>query len=234
VTIARDEGDRGFGMLERRENRFAGARTSGLRALAYALVAGLAALTSVGIWMLTVIDEGRSAGAATVDMVVKFTNLTVLLVGVVAAWIASGWSPGRVRAIAHLTVMVMAAVTAIVNATLLDPALPPGWWGVFDLSQHYVVPVAVVAAWAFLGPAPDVPRRSLAWVLAVPSAWLVLALARGESTGSYPYDFLDVGERGWPTVLAMVAAILALMVALAAGGSAIDRHRDRHRPASGC
>ena len=195
------------------------------REAVYSVISGLAALTSVGIWLLIVVDEGQNLGAATVDMTVKFTNVTVLLVGVVAAWIASGLSPGQARAVAHLTVMLMAVVTAVVNATLLDPALPGGWWGVVDLSQHYVIPLAVVTSWAMLGPPVDVPRSRRGLILAVPLTWFVFVLVRGLMTDSYPYDFVDVAENGWPNVLAAVAAIVVFMLALGAGAATIDSRR---------
>jgi hypothetical protein len=191
----------------------------------YSVIALLAGVTSVGIWLLMVVDEDRSIGAATVDMTVKFTNLTVVLVGVVAAWIASDLSPGQARSVAHVTVMLMAVVTAVVNATLLDPALPGGWWGVVDLSQHYVIPLAVVASWATLGPLVDVPRSRLWLTLVVPLAWFVFVLVRGVVTESYPYDFIDVAENGWPSVLAIVAAIVVFMLALGAGAATIDSRR---------
>lgn len=193
----------------------------------YAGLSAVAALTSVGIWVLMLVDEKRSLGSATLEMVVKFTNLTVVLVGVVAAWIAFGESRGPVRRLAHLTVMVMAVVTAVVNATLLDPALPSGWWGVVDLAQHYVIPIAVVAAWAIIGPPVDVPRKQLGWILAVPFAWLVLVLARGAMTERYPYDFVDATQNGWALVLAAIAAILVIMLAAGLGFARFDQRRSR-------
>jgi hypothetical protein len=201
----------------------------GMRRVVYVVLAGVAALTSAAIWLLMIVDEERSAASATLEMVVKFTNLTVVLVAVVSAWIALGRPIGSTRAVAHLTVMVMAVVTALVNATLLDPGLPAGWWGVVDLFQHYVIPVAVVAAWVLLGPSVHVPGGRLGWILVVPLAWLAFVLVRGAATESYPYDFVDVAENGWAGVLPMVAAIVILMVALGATFSTIDRWRHSAR-----
>ncbi len=127
--------------------------------------------------------------------------------------------------VAHLTVMLMAVVTAVVNATLLDPALPGGWWGVVDLSQHHVIPLSVVASWATLGPAVEVPRARLGLVLVVPLAWFVFVLVRGLVTDSYPYDFIDVAENGWPRVLGIVAVIVVFMFALGSEAAAIDSRR---------
>lgn len=195
--------------------------------VAYSIVASVAALASVGIWLLMLIDEERSVGSTTLDMVVKFTNLTVVLVALVAAWIATGRSPGPVRSVAHLTVMVMAVITAVVNATLLDAALPAGWWGVVDLAQHYVIPIAVVAAWATLGPPVDVPWSRLGWILVVPAAWLAFVLVRGSVSDLYPYDFVDPAQNGWAGVLAMSAAILVAMLGAGAAFTSVDHRRAR-------
>jgi hypothetical protein len=195
----------------------------------YVLLALVAAVTSAGIWLLMIVDEDRNIGAATLEMAIKFTNLTVVLVGVIAAWIAFGRSPGRARPIAHLTVIVMVVVTALVNATLLDPGLPSGWWGLVDLFQHYLIPVAVVVVWGTQGPPVDVPRADLPWTIAVPFAWLVVVLTRGSWTDRYPYDFLDPSESGRGTVLATVIALTASMLVLALGLSSLDRWRgNRH------
>lgn len=196
---------------------------------AYSALSGVAVLTSAGIWLLMIVDEDRSVGAATLEMAVKFTNLTVVLVAVVAAWLALGRSSGRFQPIAHLTVLVMTVVTAIVNMTLLDPALPSGWWGVVDLFQHYLIPVAVVVTWATLGPLVDVPPAYLAETIAVPLAWLLFVLARGISTDSYPYDFLDPTGSGWASVLATIVALTVGMLALALGLSSFDRRRAARR-----
>lgn len=178
--------------------------------------------------MLMVIDDGRTPAAATADLVLTFTNLTTLLVGVVATAIAvdAQW---RWRSLGHLTVIAMAVVTAAVNALLLDPALPPGWWGVVDLIQHYLVPLALLALWAALGPPFAVSWSRLPRVTAVPVAWLVVVLVRGSLTDRYPYDFLDAGENGWPSVSAMVVAILVFMLGVGALLLAVDQTRGHTR-----
>ena len=161
-------------------------RTVFLRHVVYTALGAVAALTSTAIWWLMIDDEGRSAGAASVEMLVKFTNLTVLSVAVVAAWIAFGPPGGMARRLAHVTVLMLVVVTADVNVVLLDPGLPPGWWGVVDLFQHYLVPIAVVTSWATIGPYVDIPPSRLGWTLVVPLAWLVFVIVRGVSTDRSP------------------------------------------------
>jgi hypothetical protein len=53
----------------------------------------------------------------------------------------------------------------------------------------------------------------------------VVVLVRGSSTDRHPYDFLDVGEKGWPSVLSMVGLVVAL--ALAALLIVVDSRRTR-------
>lgn len=195
--------------------------------VAYQVLTVVAALTSAGIWVLMVVDEDRSVGAASLEMVVKFTNLTVLLVAAASAWIALDGRSSAARSVAHLTVVVMALVTAVVNATLLDPALPSGWWGVVDLFQHYLIPLAVVALWAAIGPPFDLSQRRLGWILAVPFVWLVSVLVRGAVTDTYPYDFVDVGLNGWSGVLPMIVAILLAMLGTGLAFTWLDRRRVR-------
>ena len=196
---------------------------------AYATLSVVAVAVTVGVWLLMVVDDDRSPLPATADLVLTFTNLTTMLVAVFAGVTAWSRRPPRWLGLGHLTVTVMVVATALVNAVLLDAALPEGWWGVVDLFQHYLIPVAVLALWALIG-----PRFGLAWsrlpmVFALPIAWLILTFLRGAMVDEYPYDFLDVGENGWVSVLGMVGGLLVLMAGLAAVLLAID-HRREVRP----
>jgi hypothetical protein len=196
----------------------------GWRRLLYgALVLG-AVVATVMLWLLMVVEEGRSPAAATAQLGLMFTNLTTILVAVVAAGIAAHarwrWLP-----LGHLTVTAMAVVTAFVNMLLLDPALPAGWWGVVDLLQHYLIPAALLVLWRVLGPRFTVRWSLLPAVAGVPLIWLAVVLVRGSFTGLYPYDFLDAGEEGWPSVFGMIGVIVALTLGLAAGLIAADTRR---------
>jgi hypothetical protein len=178
-----------------------------------------------------VLDDGRSPARATADLVLTFTNLTTLLVGVVAVLTAAG-STWRWRSLGHLTVTAMAVVTAVVNALLLDPALPSGWWGVVDLFQHYLIPGALLALWLTIGPRFAMSWSTVAAVVAIPVGWLVVVLVRGTTTDEYPYDFLDVGANGWGSVSVMIVAILLFMLAVGAALVGVDRIRGHGRATS--
>ena len=198
-----------------------------VRVRAYGTLSVVALAVTVGVWLLLVIDDDRSLLRATADLVLTFTNLTTMLVAVVAG--VTAWPRTRPPwlGLAHVTITVMVVATALVNALVLDAALPAGWWGVVDLFQHYLIPVAVLTLWALLGPRFELTWSRLPMVFVVPIAWLVLTLVRGAMTGEYPYDFLEVDENGWASVLGMVGALLALMVGLAAALLAIDHRRHR-------
>ena len=62
-----------------------------------------------------------------------------------------------------------------------------------------------------------------------PLVWIALSLVRGSIIHFYPYDFVDVDQYGYVSVLVTVAVILAGAVALAVGAFACDRRRTRVR-----
>jgi hypothetical protein len=104
------------------------------------------------------------------------------------------------------------ATTGIVYSALLAADAPDllRWT---NLVLHYVMPLAVVADWALDRPRRPIPfRRALVWI-AYPGLFLAYTLVRGEIAGWYPYDFLDVADRGYPAVLLTSATISLAMLA---------------------
>ncbi|MBK5230720.1 MAG: Pr6Pr family membrane protein [Thermoleophilia bacterium] len=86
--------------------------------------------------------------------------------------------------------------------------------------RHYVVPLLAVVGWAAFGPWPAQAWRDLAKVMTWPLAFGAFTLVHGAVTGWYPYDFLDVGERGYGSVavqLLITSAEMALIAALIVG-----------------
>jgi hypothetical protein len=194
------------------------------RAPAYGVLALAAFASIVGIWLLMVLDDDRSPARATADLVLTFTHLTTMLVGVVAVMIAMA-STWRWLNLGHLTVTAMAVVTSLVNMLLLDASIEHDWWGVVDLFEHYLIPLALVGLWLAVGPRFVMAWPTVAAAVAVPIAWLAVVLVRGTVTDEYPYDFLDAGTNGWASVSLMVVAILGFMLGLSAALVAIDRRR---------
>jgi hypothetical protein len=74
---------------------------------------------------------------------------------------------------------------------------------------HYLMPVALVLDWAVDRPRWRITfRRALVW-MAFPVAFIAYSLVRGAMIDWYPYPFVDVGEHGYPAVLA-TSAVLGL------------------------
>ena len=121
------------------------------------------------------------------------------------------------------------AVTGVVHFLLLRPLLDlEGADYVADKLLHMVVPAMAVIGWALFGPRPRVDRSAQIWSLAWPLAYLGYVLVVGAISGWYPYPFLDVDDEGWAHVLGSSVGITAVVVALIAGATAVDR---RAKPA---
>jgi hypothetical protein len=112
--------------------------------------------------------------------------------------------------------VVMMTVTLVVFALLLsntdvDTALP---W--VNTIVHQVMPIAVIVDWLI-----DPPDRrisfldSLRWVT-YPLLWTAFTLIRGQSTGWYPYPFLDPADGGYGSAALYIVAILAFGIVLCA------------------
>ncbi|CAN1721169.1 Pr6Pr family membrane protein [Hyphomicrobium sp. 1Nfss2.1] len=88
---------------------------------------------------------------------------------------------------------------------------------------HAVTPPLFVFDWLLF-----VDRRSLDWRIGVrgltyPLIYLAWVLARGATSGWYPYPFLDVADLGYARVLVNAAGLVAIYIALEAVLVAIAR-----------
>ncbi|MAO80965.1 MAG: hypothetical protein CMH82_09935 [Nocardioides sp.] len=151
------------------------------------------------------------------DTLSYFTIWSNVVVALAATVLARGARGATWHRVLLLDALLMIVVTAIVYQLLLAPSLDvQGWSIITDPTQHVVVPVLAVAAWVWAGPRGWVSGRLVPLALVVPVLWVAWMLARGAVIGSYPYGFVAVGERGYPAVLATVAAILAFGLVVAA------------------
>jgi len=106
-------------------------------------------------------------------------------------------------------------VTGLVHYFLLAPLFHgTGWVAVCDKLLHWAVPLLAVGGWLLFGPSPRLDGRTLRTAFVWPLAWLGWTLVVGQVTGWVPYEFLDAGVIGWPTVGGTVAALLVLFVVL--------------------
>ncbi len=121
------------------------------------------------------------------------------------------------RRVLRLDSVLMITITAIVYAVLLAPsAVVVGWSRLTDPILHQVTPALTVLVFLVFGPRRWVTGRVVLASMAIPLAWIVWMLARGAVVGAYPYDFADVGTRGYPAVAATLAGILVFGVVVAA------------------
>lgn len=87
---------------------------------------------------------------------------------------------------------------------------------VTNVGFHYASPLLAVVGWLLFGPRPRIDRRTLAWSLVWPLAWLAYTLTHGALTGWYPYPFIDAMELGYPATLLNAALVTVLMLVVGA------------------
>jgi len=105
------------------------------------------------------------------------------------------------------------ATTGIVYSALLA-ADEPSLFRWTNLVLHYALPIALVVDWAVVRTsAPIAFRRAVVWI-AYPAAFIAYTLVRGAIVDWYPYDFVDVADRGYPAVLATSLVLGAAMLGL--------------------
>jgi hypothetical protein len=183
--------------------------------------ASLAVLVMVAIVVQAVLVSrlhGVPVGTRFIRMFSYFTIQSNLLVGVAAVTLAA--SPARdgaVWRVLRLDGLVGISVTGVVYTTVLRSTVNlHGWAAATDAVFHYVVPLMAVLGWLAFGPRPRAGRRTVAWSLAWPVAWLGYTLLHGQASGWYPYPFINVTEHGYGVVAVnslLVTVVLAVMAA---------------------
>jgi hypothetical protein len=162
--------------------------------------------------------EGMSMGGAVVKFFSFFTILTNIFVvlvhasGAMRSRLAFFRQP-RVQATAVIAITIVGIVYHLLLADLWNPQ---GLQKVTDVMLHYVAPVVMVVWWLLYGRDGALRWADLPVFLIYPFAYLGYALARAPIAGEVPYPFLDFWQNGWPSVITMIAAILAMFVVVAA------------------
>jgi hypothetical protein len=162
--------------------------------------------------------HGAPVATRFIRMFSYFTIQSNLLVGVAAVTLAvSPARDGPVWRVLRLDGLVGISVTGVVYTTVLRSGVSlHGWAVATDAVFHYVVPLMAVLGWLAFGPRPRVDRRTAAWSLAWPVAWLGYTLLRGHASNWYPYPFIDVIVHGYAVVAMnslLVTVVLAVMAA---------------------
>ncbi len=179
-------------------------------------------------------------GSGLVDFFSYFTIQSNILVLVAALGIAlDPRRSGTAWRLLRLAGLVGITVTGVVYAVAIGPSVEfdgAAWW--YDKVFHTVVPVAALLGHLLFRPRTVFRRADLVFV-AWPIAWLAWTLSRaelgspsfmmpGHVYSSYPYEFLDVDERGWWAVLLACLLVTGLFLALATVFVAAGRRqRDR-------
>ena len=151
------------------------------------------------------------------------SNVLVLCTAIVLCLrpTASGapWRCLRLGALCGIT------VTGIVYATAIAPYVHlSGWALVYDYVFHYVVPLAAVVGFVFVGPRLALHRQDMAF-LVWPVVWLAYTMIRaavsnpgfagfGEAPSRYPYRFLDIDQVSVGEVIGAIVIITALLTGL--------------------
>ena len=214
-----------------------------LRLLAtVALLIGWAGLL-LQLWLTVgiVMAQGRGWPMGLVVYFGFFTILTNLLATVaLSAWRIGPGLPGH-RWLTHPVLLTTAAAAITIVGLVYFFILrhtwkPEGAQFAADAVLHYVMPTLVVVFWAWAVPAHAIGWARLPWLLVYPLAYLVYVFVRGAIVASYPYEFIDVLNIGYPAALRNSMAFMAayaLVVGVYAGSKALmhrrgDGHEDKN------
>jgi hypothetical protein len=139
--------------------------------------------------------------------------------------------PSRVLRLSGLLIIT---VTAIVYQALLAPGIDvTGWSRLTDPILHVVTPTLTVAGWLVWGPRGWVTGRVVPLAMTIPMLWIGWMLARGAVVGTYPYDFANVTELGYLTVVRTLGGIVIFGLVVATSFWGIDVVLGRRQASAG-
>ena len=191
-------------------------KTSLLRGLATAI-----ALLGWGILLLRVqrLYGGHAgAGSGWTAVLQRFSEYFTLLTNTLACAILTRAASARRGAphrgpladpaLATSAAASMVLVAGVYRLLLSGRWNPEGWDRVADVGLHYVMPPLFLGYWWLSLPQGCLGWRDLPRTWIYPLLYLGWILARGASTGRYPYPFLDVGRLGAGVALNLAALFL--------------------------
>ena len=199
--------------------------------------AGTAVVVAIGLLVQLVatarLDSGffDSRAGRIVNMFCFFTIQSNIIVLVTCALLAAGSArrpTGSTFWVLRLDGVICIGVTFVVfHVALADLHDLQGLAKTADFLLHTASPLLCLIGWLVFGPRGRTSWRTVWLATIFPVAWLVFTLVRGPLVGDYyPYPFLDVGQHGYPTVLANSAVVAVLFLGLAAGAHLLDRRLD--------
>lgn len=182
-------------------------------------------------------SEGRSFFGALIQILSFYTIQTNLLIAIALTAIlfapGSRWGSFFRRTSVLTAIAVYILIVGLVYATVLK-----GIWqlhGLFKLTDvllHEVSPVSFLLLWVLF-----VPKEKLKWSLLLswaifPLLYLVYSLARGASTGYYPYPFLNAAKFGYAQVMINSAGVLVVFLVLSSFLIGVSRLVSRRNSAA--
>ena len=189
-----------------------------LMAKRYSIILAAAALLGVVIELY--VSAGRESSdfegpfARALNLFVFFTVWSNLLVAYTHLLLARS-RDGRGDVFWGLLLAAVAGITFtfIIHRLFLAGPLE-GWALVSDTLIHVIVPFATVLYWLLYGVRGKITRRTIIVSTLIPNAWLTLTFIRGGITGWYPYEFVDIPAKGFPTILLSITVLYALYFAI--------------------
>lgn len=190
-------------------------KTLGIMAIAVAITA------SIAIWFQ--IEELVRAGAFVWHQYFAYFTIITTILNVVALLFGGfGALQSESDGIAHTMIrhsLVSYAILAglVYHLVLKDMPLPEGSYvaenGLPQQIFHTIVPIYLVVDWLINPHRERVPWVSVPGMTLLPAGWLGFSLYRGETTGWYPYQFMNPAtEIGWPGVVTNLSVIAGVLL----------------------
>ena len=174
-------------------------------------VGGDDALGAIGAFLLTPLDQLRF-----------FTFMSNVLVTITSLQLALARDWRQTWHVLRIAGIICISITGVVFNLLLAGDPIEGLSVFNNFVVHIATPILAPLLWLLFGPRETTWRRILLAAI-IPILWLVVTMARGATTGWYPYTILDVGNLGFSGVAVYIVAILVFYFLLATIMWALDR-----------
>ncbi len=194
-------------------------RTARAFAMALATLAWYGLVLQCYVTIITSQAKGLLVSGAVINYFSFFTILTNLLVAVVLTCSLSRRTSNLVnffkRPTVQTAVAVFIAIVGIVYSLVLRNIWDPeGLQKVADLVLHDAVPLLYVIYWALFVRKDELRVRDVGGWMLYPTIYLAYTMARGATTGWYPYHFLDARTLGYGKVGVNIAVLIVAFVCL--------------------
>ncbi len=179
----------------------------------WAIVATIGTASFVVSCGLAVTQEGNGGWLNGLIFTLSYFTVWSNILTFIMNWslVADPTRDGRVFRWLRMTSLVMITITGLVYAIVLAADANPVGLGVYtNIGYHYISPWATVLGFLLFGPRPRFRVKTVFYMLAIPSLWLIYTLLRGlllttppperpaTELGApqnwYPYPFIDVND----------------------------------------